>query len=147
MHAQPKAMAGNSLLVTLIFLSVIAMLTFSAAVNSQLQQRMSHNLHLKVQSDEAADAGVMAFYTWLSAEPDHWGSDLWVSLSSDDTDPHSYYEVLPDQIDWQKDSVTLTVRGAVKNDAGDLSNSVLRVEFYRSTEDGRIYLYNWTELL
>lgn len=147
MQLQLKSMQGNSLLVTLIFLSVIAMLTFSAAVNSQLQQRMSHNLHLKVQADEAADAGVMAFYTWLCADPDHWESEDWDSLINGEIAAHSYYEILADQLDWDGDYVTVTARGAVKSDLDDLSNSLLRVEFYRSEEDGRVYLHNWTELL
>lgn len=147
MQPQLKIMQGNSLLVTLIFLSIIAMLTFSAAVNSQLQQRMSHNLHLKVQSDEAADAGVMAFYTWLSDDLDHWESEGWESLINGGNAPHSYYEILPDQVDWAGDFVSLTVRGAVSNEVGDLSSSLLRVSFYRSVDEGRIYLYNWAELL
>ncbi|KGK41473.1 hypothetical protein LH51_14630 [Nitrincola sp. A-D6] len=147
MTIQLKTMQGNSLLVTLIFLSVIAMLTFSAAVNSQLQQRMSHNLHLKVQSDEAADSGVMAFYTWLSADPDHWESEGWESLNSGDPSAQSYYEILADQLDWDGDYVTLTVRGAVQSDLDDVSNSLLRVSFYRSVDEGRIYLHNWAELL
>lgn len=147
MQPQLKTMQGNSLLVTLIFLSVIAMLTFSAAVNSQLQQRMSYNLHLKVQADEAADAGVMAFYTWVAADPDHWESDGWENLIVGEITPQRFYEILPDQLHWEGDFVTLSVRGTVRNDVGEISNSVLRVGFYRSDDDGRVYLHNWVELL
>lgn len=137
---------GNTLVITLIFLSVVALLSFSASVNSQLQQRMSHQFQLKMLADQAADAGVLAFYQWLTEDVDHWGSASWPTGDWVDIEQQSYFVIPEDELSWQENIVSLTVEGAIINESGALSETSLRVRFLHSLETGRIHLDHWMEL-
>ncbi|MFN3882352.1 MAG: PilX N-terminal domain-containing pilus assembly protein [Nitrincola lacisaponensis] len=139
-------MTGNALIMTLVFLSVITLLTFSAAVNSQLQQRMSHQLWLKMQADQAADAGVAAFYHWLHDDPEHWQAEGWPASGQVNAEIDSYYQIPESELQWQSDRVTLTVEGLIQRESETLSQSRLRVTFLHSIDTGRIHLDQWVEL-
>ncbi len=142
----PSQDQGNTLIITLIFLSVVALLTFSATVNSQLQQRMSHQFQLKMLADQAADAGVVAFYEWLTAEDDHWSASSWPTGEWVDLDTQSYFYIPEEGLIWQENRVILNVDGAIIQESGALSETNLRVSFYRFPESGRIILEHWMEL-
>lgn len=137
---------GNTLMVTLIFILVVALLTFSASVNSQLQQRMSHQLQLKKTADQAADAGVVAFHQWVSAHPDHWESNAWPTDEWVDGVKQSYFAIPEGTLIWQAEQVILQVEGGIINQTGVMSETHLRVKFRRSIDTGRIYLAHWVEL-
>lgn len=141
-----QKMSGNTLIITLIFLSVVALLTLSAAVNSQLQQRMSHQLQLKMLADQAADSGVVSFYQWLNEDPDHWLSASWPTGEWVNREQQSYFSIPESSLIWESQSVTLDVDGAIINESGALSESRLRVRFYHSPFTGKIHLDQWTEL-
>ena len=137
---------GSVLVITLIFLAVVALLTFSASVNSQLQQRMSHQFQLKMMADQAADAGVVAFYEWISSNPEYWESAHWPTGEWVDFAKQSYFHIPEAALIWQTNQVTLNVEGAIINQAGALSETHLRVRFYRSLDSGNIHLDHWMEL-
>ena len=145
MHYKSK-IKGNTLIITLIFLSVVALLTFSAMVNSQLQQRMSHQFQLKILADQAADAGVLAFYDWLTEDIDHWESTSWPSGAWVDMAKQSYFVIPEETLIWQANKVSLMVEGFILNESSVLSETRLRVKFLHSPEAGRIHLDHWMEL-
>lgn len=137
---------GSTLVITLIFLSVVALLTFSASVNSQLQQRMSHQFQLKMMADQAADAGVVAFYEWISSNPEYWESAHWPTGEWVDIAKQSYFHIPEGALIWQANQVTLNVEGAIINEAGAISETHLRVRFHRSAGNDSIHLEHWMEL-
>lgn len=139
-------MSGNTLIITLIFLSVVALLTFSATVNSQLQQRMSHQLQLKMLANHAADMGVIAFYDWLIEDPERWESATWPTGEWVNVEKQSYFSIPESSLVWAPHFVTFEVEGAIINESGALSESSLRVRFHHSPDSGRIYLDHWLEL-
>lgn len=137
---------GSTLIVTLIFLAVVALLTFSASVNSQLQQRMSHQFQLKMTADQAADVGVVAFYEWISSDPEYWASAHWPTGEWVDYAKQSYFHIPESALIWQAHQVTLNVEGAIINEAGAISETHLRVRFHRSEDSDKIHLDHWMEL-
>lgn len=144
LHTQK--MEGSALLITLIFLSVVALLTFSASVNSQIQQRMSHQLKVKILADQAADVGVHAFYQWLTHDAAHWNSHSWPTGEWVNADQQSYYTIPESSLVWGIHHVTLNVDGAIINELGAISESNLRVRFRHSIDNSKIYLDHWIEL-
>lgn len=136
-----KIQNGNALVISLILISVAAVVTMTSMRGSLLQEKMTANQNLKAIAFTSAESGASQLTQWLRNPTTTWYSTTWQNIvpSTMSGNPNNgsmgYYWVLPSDVDWNWYQVSMKVSGLARaNDAAPgVAKSTLKITVSRPT--------------
>lgn len=122
-HPQKHFQKGSVLAISLILISLAAMITMVSMRASLMQEKMVSNENFKAISFTAAESGASSFTQWINDSSTVWNSNTWqnriptTATGNQNIGPMGYYWIDPNDVVWSASSVTLKVIGYAKSSA------------------------------